>query len=220
MEISSEPSINQLLKTDQFAEQLNPNSLLIHKKHISHTHSQTKQVDYLIHDSQYTPNQLNRRSHQTLPNMCQSVSNPPTLFLNVSSPNASASRAFYESLGFTVIKEWTDETSATLRLPGVNSSVCLMIHSPARFKEWTRPGTEIIDAKKSTETLFTVSVARKEDVDEWQTKAVEAGGQKDPWVMKDYGANFGMYSRSFADLDGHMWEVVAMLGSPEKKEDA
>jgi hypothetical protein len=43
--------------------------------------------------------------------------------------------------------------------------------------------------------------------------------------MPGYGAGYGMYTRSFADLDGHIWEVVAILagglgygGNAEKKE--
>ncbi len=75
-----------------------------------------------------------------------------------------------------------------------------------------RPGTEVNDANKTTEVLVSLAADTKEEVDEILGKAVAAGGKADPYVMKDYGADCGMYSRSFADLDGHIWEVVAMLG--------
>lgn len=86
-----------------------------------------------------------------------------------------------------------------------------MVHAHDRFKEFIRPGSSISDANESTEALFAMFVDTKEEVDERLGKAVEAGGVKDPYVMEDFGKGCGMYSRSFADLDGHIWEVFCEL---------
>jgi len=137
---------------------------------------------------------------------------PPTLYLNFASADPSAAGIFFASLGFTPIKAYSDETTKTFFLPAPNNTVALMIHGHSRFKEFIRPGTAIVDAKSTSECLFTLAVEKKEDVDACLGKAVAAGGAADPFVMKDYGAECGMYSRSFADLDGHIWEVVAMIG--------
>lgn len=140
----------------------------------------------------------------------------PTIFLNTTTTNASACYTFYTSLGFTPVPKWSDDHSKTFTLPAPNQRVCLMVHAHDRFKEFIRPGSSIPDAHTSTETLFSVGVETKEEVDEWQKKAVDAGGKKDPFVMKDYGKDCGMYTRSFADPDGHIWEVLYDLPKEEQ----
>jgi uncharacterized protein len=52
--------------------------------------------------------------------------------------------------------------------------------------------------------LLAIDVESKQKVDELVNKAVNAGGSTyaDP---KDYG---WMYYHSFADLDGHQWELM------------
>lgn len=150
---------------------------------------------------------------------------PPTLYLNIPTSNPEASLEFFTALGFEPVLEYSDTDTKAFRLPAPNSTVCVMSHSHKRFKEFMRPGTEVSDATKSTEVLISLSAEKKEDVDVCIAKAVAAGGSADPFTMPEYGAECGMYSRSFADLDGHIWEVVAMLagglgcgGSAEKKE--
>jgi uncharacterized protein len=150
----------------------------------------------------------------------------PTLYLNISTTNPDASLKFFTALGFDPVPEYSDADTKAFRLPAPNSTVCVMSHSHKRFKEFMRPGTEVSDATKTTEVLISLSADKKEDVDAWIAKAVTAGGSADPYTMPGYGAECGMYSRSFADLDGHIWEVVAMLagglgcggGNAEKKE--
>lgn len=150
---------------------------------------------------------------------------PPTLYLNIPTSNPEASLEFFTALGFEPVPEYSDTDTKAFRLPAPNSTVCVMSHSHKRFKEFMRPGTEVSDATKTTEVLISLSAEKKEDVDVCIAKAVAAGGSADPFTMPEYGAECGMYSRSFADLDGHIWEVVAMLagglgcgGSAEKKE--
>jgi len=87
-----------------------------------------------------------------------------------------------------------------------------MVHSHERFKTFIRPGTDVNDARKNTEVLFSIAAETKAQVDEWVDLAVKAGGEADPYVMEGNGASMGMYVRSFGDLDGHIWEVVAVVG--------
>ena len=148
----------------------------------------------------------------------------PTLYLNIPTSNLDSSHKFFMALGFSPVPEYSDGNTKAFRLPAPNTSVCLMVHTHTRFKEFMRPGTEVTDATKTTEVLISLSAEKKEEVDDWLAKAVEAGGSADPFTMPAYGAECGMYSRSFADVDGHIWEVVAMLaggmgcGGQEKKE--
>jgi predicted lactoylglutathione lyase len=68
------------------------------------------------------------------------------------------------------------------------------------------PGTQIADATKTTEVLVALSADTREGVDELAKKAIAAGGSqlREP---EDHGF---MYSRSFQDPDGHIWEVFWM----------
>jgi len=134
----------------------------------------------------------------------------PSFYLSLHTANPSASLDFFTSLGFTPVPQFSDEQTKSFRLPAPNDNVCLMLHAHKRFKEFIRPGTETNDATRTTEALFTLAVDAKERVDEAIDKAVKAGGSPDPFVMEGYGQGMGMYSRSFADLDGHIWEVSFM----------
>ncbi|KAK1831430.1 hypothetical protein QBC39DRAFT_407847 [Podospora conica] len=141
----------------------------------------------------------------------------PTLYLNIPTSNPDASLKFFTALGFDPAPEFSDADTKAFRLPAPNSTVCAMIHSHKRFKGFMRPGTEVSDATKTTEVLISLAAEKKEEVDAWIAKAVAAGGSADPFTMPGYGAECGMYSRSFADLDGHIWEVVAMVGALREK---
>lgn len=136
---------------------------------------------------------------------------PPSFYLNIHTVSPSTSLTFFTSLGFTPIPAFSDEQTSALLLPAPNISIGLMLHAPSRFKQFMRPGTEINDATKTTEALFSLAVDTKEEVDTFLEKVVAAGGGKDPYKMgEDYGESCGMYTRSWTDLDGHLWEVVAV----------
>ncbi|KAJ3539190.1 hypothetical protein NM208_g5589 [Fusarium decemcellulare] len=137
---------------------------------------------------------------------------PPSFYLNIHTADPEVGLAFYTAIGFAPVKEYSDDKTKAFRLPQPNNSICLMIHANARFKEFIRPGTQATDATKTTESLFSIAVEDKESVDSWVAKATEAGGVADPYTLPNYGAECGMYTRSFADLDGHMWELVTMTG--------
>ena len=135
----------------------------------------------------------------------------PSVYLNLHATDPEAAEKFFKALGFTYIPAYSEAKTKSFRLPDPNGNVCVMVHSHDRFKEFIRPDTELSDAHKTTETLISIAVDEKDDVDAWIERAVAAGGTADPYVMKDYGAGCGMYTRSFADLDGHIWEVLVML---------
>lgn len=132
------------------------------------------------------------------------------------------------SRGFVRIPEYGDAKTVAFRLPAPNASVCAMLHGPGRFGEFcrkdasdasgTRPGVAIVvDARKTTEVLLSLAAKDVAEVDAWIDSVVDAGKGKaeaDPYEMKNNGADCGMYVRSWADPDGHMWECVAMVGIP------
>jgi hypothetical protein len=123
------------------------------------------------------------------------------IFVNLPVKDLSKSIEFFTKLGFTFNQQFTDE-SGTCMIIGENIFAMLLTH--AKLKEFTKK--DIADATKTTEVLLALYVPSREAVDDMVQKALQAGGSqyRDP---DDHG---WMYQRSFADLDGHQWEIFYM----------
>lgn len=128
---------------------------------------------------------------------------PQMIFVNLPVKDLDASKAFYEKLGFSVNPQFTDETAACVV---ISDAIFVMLLTEEKFRAFTAPGKEIADATKVTETLVSLSAESREKVDALADAALAAGGgpAKEPLEL-----GF-MYGRSFADLDGHHWEVSWM----------
>ena len=123
------------------------------------------------------------------------------LFVNLAVDDLDRSVAFFTALGFSFDPRFTDET-ATMMIVGEDAHVMLL--TKAKFGEFAKK--PIADAFSQTEVLMAFSAASREGVDELADAALASGGSdaNDP---VDFGF---MYSRSFQDPDGHVWEVVWM----------
>lgn len=123
------------------------------------------------------------------------------IFVNLAVKDLNKSIAFFTQLGFSFNPQFTDE-HATCMVIAENIFAMLIVEE--RFKDFTKK--EICNARKSTEVLIALDAESREKVDEMVRKAVEAGGSI-YMESQDYG---WMYSHSFADLDGHQWEILYM----------
>lgn len=124
------------------------------------------------------------------------------IFVNLPVADLQRSRAFLEALGAVNEPRFTDETAACMTF---SESIHVMVLTHDKFKQFTpRP---IADAKAGSEVLLALSADSRERVDSTVERAVTAGGTADPAAKQDYGV---MYSRSVADPDGHIWELVWM----------
>jgi hypothetical protein len=123
------------------------------------------------------------------------------LFVNLAVDDLDRSIAFFTALGFSFEPRFTDET-ATCMIVGDDAYVMLLTR--AKFEEFAKK--PIVDARSQTEVLLAISAGSREGVDELADAALASGGSdaNDPL---DYSF---MYSRSFQDPDGHVWEVVWM----------
>jgi predicted lactoylglutathione lyase len=123
------------------------------------------------------------------------------IFVNLPVKDLKKSINFFTQLGFNFNPQFTNEQS-TCMVIGENIFAMLLVED--RFKDFTKK--PISDAKKSTEVLLALDAASREDVDRMIKNAVKAGGStySDP---QDHG---WMYGHSFADLDGHQWEILYM----------
>jgi uncharacterized protein len=124
------------------------------------------------------------------------------IFVNLSTRDLDRAKEFHTQLGFTINPQFTDEKAACVV---ISDHIYAMILREEFFKTFI-PGKEIADAAKNTEVLVALSVDSKEKANEIADKALAAGATKlrEP---EDHGF---MYSRSFNDPDGHIWEVFWM----------
>lgn len=124
------------------------------------------------------------------------------IFVNLPVKDLNKSKEFFTKLGFTINPQFTDEKAACVV---ISEDIYAMILKEEFFKTFIAK-KEMADATKSTEMLVALSADSKEKVNEMADKALAAGASplREP---DDLGF---MYSRSFQDPDGHIWEVLWM----------
>lgn len=122
-------------------------------------------------------------------------------FINLPVADLDASVAFFTKLGFSFDERFTDD-AATMMVVSEQTSVMLLTHE--RFAQFT--SKQICDTSTHTELLLAISAQDRQAVDDLVDTALDAGATatREP---QDHGF---MYGRSFADLDGHTWEVMWM----------
>ncbi len=133
------------------------------------------------------------------------------IFLNLAVKDLGTAVDFFTELGFSFDPRFTNE-SATCMIVSDQAFVMLLVED--RFRDFTKK--ELADPATQTEAIMAVSADSREAVDELAEKALAAGGRpaNDPMDMGS------MYSRSFDDPDGHLWEVVWMDPSSVEEREA
>ena len=124
------------------------------------------------------------------------------IYLNMPVADLDRSMAFFQALGFEFDLQFTDEKCASLI---IGEKAYVMLLTCAAFEEFI-PGKTIADATATAEVLVAVSAPDREAVDTMVRGAV-AGGGSEYREAADHG---WMYFRAFQDLDGHIWEVLAI----------
>ena len=123
------------------------------------------------------------------------------IFVNLPIKSLEKSVKFFTALGYTFNPQFTDKETTCMI---VSDTIYVMLLEEARFATFTpKP---VADATKSTEVLICLSCETRQQVDEMVKKAVAAGGStyKEP---QDHGF---MYAHGYQDLDGHIWELIAV----------
>lgn len=122
-------------------------------------------------------------------------------FINMPVKDLKETIDFFKQVGFEFNMQFTDENATSMI---INDNTFAMLLVEPFFQSFTKK--ELVDATKSTEMLVALSVDNRAQVDEIVKKALASGGtpSNDP---QDYGY---MYSWSFQDINGHLWEVFHM----------
>ncbi|HQZ27480.1 MAG: glyoxalase/bleomycin resistance/extradiol dioxygenase family protein [Verrucomicrobiales bacterium] len=127
------------------------------------------------------------------------------IFINLPVTNLPRSLAFFEALGFSCNPQFTDDTAACIVISDI---IHVMLLTYPKFSGFT--SKTICDTARSVEVLNCLSCTSREEVDDLVAKALAAGGSRYADPM-DYGF---MYQHSFADPDGHHWELVHLCEMP------
>ncbi|TKI56726.1 glyoxalase/bleomycin resistance/extradiol dioxygenase family protein [Brevibacillus antibioticus] len=123
------------------------------------------------------------------------------IFVNLPVKDLNKSIDFFTAIGYEFNPQFTDQNAACLV---ISENIFAMLLVEEFFQTFTKK--ELTDATRSTEVIVALSADSREQVDEIVSKALAAGAtpSKDPI---DHGF---MYSWSFQDLDGHLWEFLYM----------
>ncbi len=123
------------------------------------------------------------------------------IFVNLPVKDLQKSIAFFTHMGYTFNPQFTDD-KATCMIVGEN--IFAMLLTEERFRDFTKK--EIADAHKTTEVLIALDAESREEVVDLVEKAMQAGATK----YAEPQDHDWMYQHSFADLDGHQWEILYM----------
>jgi predicted lactoylglutathione lyase len=125
------------------------------------------------------------------------------IFVNLPVSDLAKSIAFYEALGAEIDPVFREE--GTTQMMRVSGTICVMLLTHERFSGFT--SRKIPNAHETAQVLLALSEDSREAVDTQTGKAAANGGMADPNPVQDHGF---MYGRSYADPDGHIWEVCWM----------
>lgn len=127
------------------------------------------------------------------------------IFVNLACRDLARSKAFFESLGFAFNPQFTNDSGACMV---IEDNIFAMLLAEPFFRTFTDKA--LADAHQTAEVLTCLSCESREEVDALVGKAIAAGGRA-PRAPQDHGF---MYGHGFEDLDGHVWELVHMSGTP------
>ena len=135
------------------------------------------------------------------------------IYVNLPVADLERSKAFFAALGFEFNPQFTDDNCACMII-GEKSYVMFL---PNAMFDGFIPGKTVADAAATSEVLIAVSTPNREAVDAMIADAIAAGGSEYREAV-DHG---WMYYRAFQDLDGHIWETLAIDESllPEEMKD-
>ncbi len=122
-----------------------------------------------------------------------------SIYINLPIENIQATRLFWSKLGFKFNEDFCDDKALCLELN--NGTIYSMLLKKDFFETFTN--RKIADLN-TTQVLIAIEVDSKEKVNEIVQLAIENGGSK----YRESADHGWMYYDSFADIDGHQWEVM------------
>ncbi|MCW2787498.1 MAG: putative lactoylglutathione lyase [Marmoricola sp.] len=124
------------------------------------------------------------------------------IFLNLPSTDVAKGSAFFSALGWERNAQFSDENTAS---HVIDENIVVMLLDHEKFTSFLK-GDTLAPRSAGISAIYCLSRDSRDAVDELISKAVAAGGQllEEP---QDHGF---MYGQSFADPDGHVFEIMWM----------
>lgn len=126
---------------------------------------------------------------------------PRMIFVNLPVAALDRSVAFYKAIGAEQNLQFTDETATMMSF---SEAIHVMLLTHDKFSQFTTK--RIADPDESVQVLLALSCDSRDEVDQITARALSAGGSE----VHDKEDHGWMYSRAFADPDGHGWGPVWM----------
>lgn len=122
-----------------------------------------------------------------------------SIYVNLPVKDLAATKAFWTKLGFSFNEQFSDDKAVCLILN--EGTIYSMLITHEFFSTFTN--RSIADGT-STQVLIAIEVESRERVDEIIKAALSNGGSR----YRESADHGWMYYDSFADPDGHQWEVM------------
>lgn len=123
------------------------------------------------------------------------------IFVNLPVRDLEKSKAFHLALGHSINPKFTDDNAACVV---VSDTIYFMLLKREYFQTFT--DRRICDTAGEVQVLLALDTEGRPQVDALMEKALANGGSE-AGTPRDFGF---MYQRSFADPDGHVFEVFYM----------
>jgi uncharacterized protein len=138
---------------------------------------------------------------------------PKMIFVSLPVADVARATAFYEAIGFRRNAAFSNERSSSMVW---SDAIYVMVGDREMLATLTTK--RLVDPHTETGALFALSFDSRAEVDAITEAAMAAGGQE---LHKPQDEGF-MYSRAFADPDGHGWGPfhMDMAAAPEALREA
>ncbi|HLN20985.1 MAG TPA: VOC family protein [Bacteroidales bacterium] len=123
------------------------------------------------------------------------------IFINLPSKDLKKTATFFARMGFSFDPQFSDDNAKCLI---ISDEIYVMFLSEQFFRSFTNK--DIPDTSKTTGAILSLTAESREEVDSFMEHCIAAGGRD---VSKPQEMDF-IYTRSFEDPDGHLWEVFYM----------
>lgn len=123
------------------------------------------------------------------------------LIINLPVSDIQRSNNFFEALGLVFNEQLTDENATCFN---VDDKIIIALLPQNHFK--SAINHEVTDTTKSNEVLLSIGVHSDDEVDIMFSKAISANAKEIGKPTK-FGS---IYGASFADPDGHQWNIFHM----------
>lgn len=123
------------------------------------------------------------------------------IFVNLPVKNLEVTSAFFAKMGYRFDPQFSDDKAKCMI---ISDDIYVMLLVEPFFRSFTNK--DVPDTGQTSEVILSFSLNSNDEVDDLMRKCISAGGKD---LSRRQEPDF-MYTRSFEDPDGHIWEIFHM----------